>query len=200
MDYQSQKQRNRRKRPRNQQLIHHQKEKKFSRKLGPEFDDFYLKKKYNDGILTHDEACLFAHQCLNIGSAALPVLKYLHNCSLLLSFKLLDSLSMKRHVYQNIARIGDEPPKHEHLLSTDWITSPGILDMVKYLHEEMKITGDQLLAIPYFDINLMTASGNVDLIKYLYKIGLKSSDFIKTFVPISGTSGTSSWCSIQDSY
>lgn len=165
--------------------------------LPEEFDDFNLKEKYNNNILNPDEECLFAQQCLNIGGSALKVLEYLHRNKHLLSLKFLQSCN-KFNPYQN-NQWGWKEKKP--ILEQDWVTSPGIIEIIKYLHEEMNATINDIVTLPYFDIHLITASGNVDLIKYLYKKGLKPSSFVERDIPVpSGISGNTSWSSVTGAW
>jgi hypothetical protein len=136
------------------------------------------------------QECIFAEECLNIGVAALDVLRYLHSVGVTKKRMLLhwESQFLKTHDQYHLGRT----------LKVDWITSEGALDVVMYLYEHMDFKAQELLQIPHFDIHLITASGNVKLIKYLYKIGLKPQDFTKTPVSVSSISGSSSWGSFSD--
>jgi len=149
--------------------------------LGVEFDEFDLKRKYNEDTLTVVESYYFVQKCMNIGSAALEVLKFLHIKKKLQGKFLLESFIHSKYVPMPGK---DEWRENNPILDPYWILAPGITHIIKYLHDEMKLKSGSILTIPYFNIHLITASGNVELIKYLYENGTRSTDFY-----ITGSSG-----------
>lgn len=137
--------------------------------LPAQLDSIY-RSGYADDTLCKKQAAYLACECISLGSAGLEALQYLHK-----HFK----LEMK-HILDCRQRTHDPTDMLPNVqpMSVRWMAAPGVLDVIAYLHNHMCMTKEQLKRMRHFDIFMILASGNIDLLEYLYlELGFHQCDF-----------------------